>query len=1168
MTDPLALRKWDGAAIGSLVEPLARLYQPGQDARRVVAAAGLEDLMADIEFDGKPSIVWFGILRLARLREGSVESILAIARNEYPDYKLLARAIEAVTATTQVEVSLQPLDDGATVPTEAPESLVETRPLVDRDEMLAFLRMELEQVDAIGSGRAQLLIGDSGVGKTRLAECAVRAAHQLNVLVLEAQCVGAGAEPLLPLRDALLSYRGQPPIQEILSRSSELQDYLPFVRSFLQIDEAGTSGPQLGGSTKQGVYTGLAEVLLGLAGDGGLCLVVEDLTDADQDTLYFLDYFRRKAAANRVLTLYTVKLDFVESHLRDLMDKWERDGCRVAQIPPLEPKDAAALISHLWSGPPLSDDRIAGIVNLTGGNPFFIEQYLGLRLDDPSFDTDRDVPGGVEAVLHRRVRRLDEDTRDFLQAAAVALEASDRLDLIAHVARVDDRQGLRLLRRAVDARCLTEDAKGGISFMQELLRRVVYDDIGLQSRLFMHGNAAEWLEGAGLLTSAAHHYQRAERADDLVRTAISGAEHAEHAGLYRTAVQLYERAQPFGDLLTIGPRLAESYLVVGEWAKAEELLERLPAEAPAVRLLRSELRFVRGDFTRAREEIELALQTPSANRLDILVRLADINLYLGDLARAAEYAEDALTEAKSPTALARCAGILGAAAFFAGDVNEGERQFVEAMTVLSSQPADERDPVVYTTILGNLGSASEVRGQWDVAKRFHEEALSKRREVSDARGVLQSLHAVARCDLALGFLDVALQSLEEVRVMASDLGDQLEQGKIEHSHAQVELLRGKPREAVRRAEAALERFRKANTAYDVTHARFSLASAFAASGEHRRAVEEGAAARVQMKRRGFGLLATLFPDLAFSYGDRIAAGLLGYTYGDAVGLPWEGRPPGEIDVTRVPLLPAAGDWAKGATSDDTALTLLVAAELVSSQGPDAAKFLGRLAEDAPFIRGLGPSTTAAIEHFRHTGTPPTGSGNTNGALMRSLPIGWALPLDHAEDRRAWTTELSRTTHRGPDACCAALVGSACAAWAIEGAEPTLLLDIARSEAAAVAETCGADGRINDMLAAVAAGQWQPNPDCLGPDSYETLTRVLWCILSEPHLPKALLAAVRLGGDTDTVAALVGGLLGCSLTPAAVRAQLPWSNEVQAPDDAVIGPLAAGIADLRIGRASG
>ncbi len=893
--------------------------------------------------------------------------------------------------------------------------------------------------------------------------------------------------------------------------------------------------------------------------------MVEDLTDADEDTLHFLDYFRRKAAPNCVLTISTVKQDLIESQLRDLIDKWEGDGCRISEVPPLEPQDAAALIALLWRGSPLGDERIATIASVTGGNPFFIEQYVGLKLEDGSVD---DVPDRVEAVLRRRVRRLDEQTRGFLDAAAVALEAGNRLDLIAHVAGIDSTESSRLLRRAVEARCLAEDAGGGISFVQELLRRVVYEDIGAQSRLLMHGRAAEWLEANGLLSSAAHHYDRAGRPADLVRTALEGAERAEHAGLYRAALQLYERALPSGDLRVIGPRLAKAHIVVGEWPKAEEVLDRLPADALDVRLLRAELFSVRGDFNGALEEMELVLQTPSARRLETLIRLADINLYLGELATAGDYAKEALAEAGDANTVARCHGGIGAAAFFAGRIDEGEHAFVEAMTVLSGQPVEERDQYVYTTILGNLGFANEVRGRWDAAKRFHEESLTKRREVSDARGVLQSLHAMARCELGLGATDSALQSLEEARELASSLGERLEEGKIEHTYSQLDLREGRAASAVRRAETALRRFREAGTAYDAAHARFTLAGAFAANAAARRAVEEGARARVQQERKGFGLLSTLFPELGFSYSGRIAAGLLGYAYGDAVGLPWEGRPPAEIDMAQVPSLPVRPNWSKGATSDDTALTVLVAEHLVASRGPDGAGFLARLAERAPSLKGLGPSTTGAIEHFRRTGAPQAGNGNTNGALMRSLPIGWALPLDRAQDRRAWTIELSRATHPGPEACCAALVGAACGAWAIEQADSSLLLEVALEEVAAAQEACGADGRIKDMLSALAAKQWQPDPERLDLDPYETLARVLWCILTEPRLPEALMLAVRIGGDTDTVAALVGGLLGCRQTPDAVRAEVPWSADVDAPDDALMGRLAAGIADLRTGRSGG
>jgi ADP-ribosylglycohydrolase/tetratricopeptide (TPR) repeat protein len=969
------------------------------------------------------------------------------------------------------------------------------------------------------------------------------------------------------LRDALRSYRGRPTIEELLRESSSQQDYTAFLRSFLTIEEEGISGPRLGGSMGDGVYAGLAEVLLSLAGRSGLCLVVDDLTDADPDTLHFLDYFRRKVERDRVLTISTVKLDLIESQLRDLIDKWQRDGSRVSEVPPLEAQDAAELITQLWSGQPLGDDRIAAIVQLTGGNPFFIEQYLGLRLEDASFET-ADVPRGVEAVIHRRLNRLDQATREFLDAAAVALEASDSLELVAKVAGVEDGQASRLLRRAVEARCLAEDAKGGIAFTQEPLRRVVVKDLGVQHCRALHTTAARWLENTGLFTTAAHHYGRAKRPDDLVRTALLGAERAEHAGLYRTAVQLYELAEPAADTVTVGPRLVRTYLVVGEWQKAEELLKRLPEDAPETHLLRSELCFVHGDFTRARREVELLVDAPSANRLEVLVRLADIHLYLGELEAAAERAQEALAVADSPTEVARCTAIVGAAAFFGGDVDEGEAQFVKAMTLLSEQPLEGRDPVVYTMILGNLAAAHEVRGDWASAKLFHEEALAKRREISDARGVLQSLHAVARSHLALGSLDDGLQSLADAATMASDLGDELEQGKIEHTYVQVDLERGQPSAAVQHAEAALERFRKANTAYDIDHARLSLAATLAANGEHRRAVEEGAAARVDLQRRGFGLLARLYPGLAYSYSERILAGLLGYACGDAFGLPWEGRRPPEIDLGRVPPLPSTAEWEAGSTSDDTALTLLVVESLIAARGADGAEFLARLAERAPSIKGLGPSTTAAIEHFRRTGTPPATNGNTNGALMQSLPVGWAVPLEGVDDRRAWTLELSRATHPGPEACCAALVGSACAAWAIEGAEPSLLLEVARAEAAATADHCGADRRVIEYLDALVAGRWQPDPERLDPDSYETLLRVLWCILEEHELPAALSTAVRLGGDTDTVAALVGGLLGCRLTPAEIRAQLPWSDDVLAPEEDGLAPVAAGLADLRTGRAHG
>jgi ADP-ribosylglycohydrolase len=75
--------------------------------------------------------------------------------------------------------------------------------------------------------------------------------------------------------------------------------------------------------------------------------------------------------------------------------------------------------------------------------------------------------------------------------------------------------------------------------------------------------------------------------------------------------------------------------------------------------------------------------------------------------------------------------------------------------------------------------------------------------------------------------------------------------------------------------------------------------------------------------------------------------------------------------------------------------------------------------------------------------------------------------------------------------------------------------------------------------------------------------VLSCIVSTPVLREALVRAVQLGGVTDTVAALVGGLLGCRLTPDQVRAGLPWHGAVLlAGIDTQIADVSAALATTR------
>jgi ADP-ribosyl-[dinitrogen reductase] hydrolase len=184
-----------------------------------------------------------------------------------------------------------------------------------------------------------------------------------------------------------------------------------------------------------------------------------------------------------------------------------------------------------------------------------------------------------------------------------------------------------------------------------------------------------------------------------------------------------------------------------------------------------------------------------------------------------------------------------------------------------------------------------------------------------------------------------------------------------------------------------------------------------------------------------------------------------------------------------------------------------------------------------------------------------------------MPIGWAVPITEPDRLLQLTVELSRATHRDPDAQVTACVVATCGSWALEGTGPRLLLEIARETAATAGRSLGGSGRLAAALGELAAGTWAAPAGGVSMDPSETVTAVLACVTEAPSLPEALTMAVRLGGDTDTVAALVGGLLGCQLSPTEVHAALPWSTRVNLPPAAEIADLAEGLVKLRTRAAS-
>jgi ADP-ribosylglycohydrolase/tetratricopeptide (TPR) repeat protein len=1030
--------------------------------------------------------------------------------------------------------------------------------LIDRQLELDLLRQHIARVAETGKGHAVLILGESGVGKSRLAIEAAAEARKRGMAVISVRCLGRGAEPLLPLKEALAAYLGRTADQigRTLARAApHLLDAVPFIGAFL-----ASFGEKLaeGSFSLRGVYEELSRILIkATSGNAGLFLLVDDLHAADPDTLYFLNYLFRKLRQVPVLVAATIQEEQLSdySELADLMAEWAATGHVTLTVVPLERAHVGEYVRMMSAAGELADESIVDrLFRLTGGNPFFLREAVNLITQSPESPLADDVAlPRADAILRRRLARADDMTRHFLRAASVVLDTSDELAPITYVMEGDTKDAIAALNKACEIRLMREGPHGEVSFVHALMQREVHAEMGANQRRYLHARAGEWSGRNGAIASAAFHFEQAGQVDQMVKAGYQAASQAERAGMYHTALMLYQKLRPHVSIEDLGPRLAGVLIVLGGWDGAEQLIGLLPVEDSRVRLLRSELAFVRGDFDGAQAEAEMALMGSSAERIHVLIRLADIALYLGDFSEAQRYGRAALDLSSTADAnlRARCHGIVAATEYFGGEIQDAETRFREALELLEGLSEADRDRVVDSTILANIGCVAETKQEWPIAEHHHREALRLRREIAVARGVLQSLHALGRARLGAGDRDEAERYFTEAEQLAESLGETLERAKIWHTRAELLLCDGDASRARELATSALETFTQSRTRYDITHARVTLSRAALASGQERLAIQQGALARSSVQVMGYGLLRVMCPEEVFDLAGRIDGALTAYACGDALGVPWENPPDANADATssQIEQLPTREGWPRGATSDDTALTLLVAHHLADRDGDgDPAAFLADLAEQEPAIRGLGPTTTAAIEQFRCRGeTVGSPERATNGAAMRALPIGWVLPHGQAERRRQVTIAMSRATHADSAALVAACVIAACASWALENASPSMLLEAATEEAREAAQAVTTEAHLAEMLTQVSARTWEPPANGISLDPYDTVAAALWCATRATSLRSGLVSAVQLGGDTDTVAALVGGLMGSKLTAEQARAELPWHQLVVLPE---------------------
>jgi class 3 adenylate cyclase len=307
---------------------------------------------------------------------------------------------------------------------------------VGRHTEMATLTDVLAQAGA-GHGQVVALVGEAGVGKSRLVYELIHSHHSRGWLVLESASVSYGkATPYFPVIELLKRYahveeHDDPRtirakvIGQVLTLDETLQDTIPALLSLL--DALPEDGPFLQldpPQRRQRTLTGLKRVLLRESQMQPLLLVFEDLHWIDSETQALLDNLVESLPAARLLLLVNYRHEYQHG--------WgAKTYYTQVRLDPLPLASAEELLQVLLGNDvslmPLKQLLIAR----TEGNPFFLEESVQALVETRVLGGERgaywldtalqslQVPATVQAVLAARIDRLPPEEKRLLQTAAV-----------------------------------------------------------------------------------------------------------------------------------------------------------------------------------------------------------------------------------------------------------------------------------------------------------------------------------------------------------------------------------------------------------------------------------------------------------------------------------------------------------------------------------------------------------------------------------------------------------------------------------------------------------------------------------------------------------------------------------------------------------------------------
>jgi tetratricopeptide (TPR) repeat protein len=377
-------------------------------------------------------------------------------------------------------------------------------PLVGREEELAALTSALDESAASSSCRLVTIVGDAGVGKSRLTS-EFLAASRPRALVLSGRCLPYGEGiTFWPVGEAVKGLAGIVNDDSATEVQTKLASLADPAGEGVTARLASALGVSVEPFPVEELFWAVRRLLTHLAAERPVIFVVEDIHWAEPTMLALIEHLVQACTAP-VLVLCPTRPELLEE-----VPEWStsaRSGRVVLE--PLDVEHSKSMIESLLGGGSLDAAVLDRVVAASEGNPLFAEQLLGMLVDERLLELDDgtwrftdelseiNVPPTIQALLASRLDTLESSERSVIEPASVVgyVFPEEAVTALAPP-EVSPRVGSELATLAHKhlVHPVEDGADGAHRFHHIMIRDTAYDGILKRARADLHTRFVAWAD--------------------------------------------------------------------------------------------------------------------------------------------------------------------------------------------------------------------------------------------------------------------------------------------------------------------------------------------------------------------------------------------------------------------------------------------------------------------------------------------------------------------------------------------------------------------------------------------------------------------------------------------------------------------------------------------------